>query len=117
METEPIDNFLLLVRAPGSGDRGGRIVAGARKTLSECRGDVRVFFHGPGIDHATNPIRKEWLELVRSGRVRLQVCSAAWRRREEGEVPEGFEASSLVQFWNRALAGDRIKCFGVGDGH
>lgn len=116
METRPLDDILLLVRAPVSGDRAGRSVAHARKALSTCGGDVRVFFHGPGVDHATNPIREEWLALFQSGRVHLQVCSAAWRRRDGGALPEGFETSSLVQFWNRALSGDHIECFGVGDG-
>lgn len=116
METRPLDNVLLLVRAPDAGDQADRIVARARRALSVCSGDVRVFFHGPGVDHATNPIREEWLELFQSGRVHLQVCSAAWQRRNGGALPEGFEPSSLVQFWNRALSGDRIECFGVGDG-
>ncbi len=108
MQAPTDDNSIVLVRAapvPGETARGLHDAADA---LRDCSGEVVVFFHGAGIEHATAAHLHDWQTLAGPSRLKLEVCSAAWQRRHTGTPSAPFELSSLVRFWHRVARGDRV---------
>lgn len=116
MQSPSTDNRIVLVRAPIARLSTAGLAAAVNGVLDECTGAVRVFLHGPGLEHVIGDNRRYWPRQLAGSRLRIQVCAAAWRRRGEGEPPEGVARSSLVQMWQRLLRGDHLICFGAGDG-
>ena len=109
-------NSIVLVRAaPGQAPDSGALATVAGM-LEPGRGEVVVFFHGPGSAHAAQPHADAWMRLAeRDGRIVLEVCSAAWQRRQDGEPAAPFLRSSLVRFWDRAMSGYQVRSIGGAD--
>ena len=116
MQARIQDNSIVLVRAAPGRVSDSRALATVVGMLEQVHGEVVVFFHGPGSAHAAEPHADAWKRLAeRDDRVVLEVCSAAWQRRHDGEPVAPFKRSSLVRFWHRALSGDQVKSVGAAD--
>lgn len=115
MDTADRHKRLFLVRAAPGSPKAAAALAAVSSALTEKPSGVTVFFHGPGVYHSASELGAEWASLVDSGHLRLEVCSAAWRRRCAAQLPSPFEPSSLVQFWRQALVSESVTCFGGAD--
>jgi sulfur relay (sulfurtransferase) complex TusBCD TusD component (DsrE family) len=114
MDSGRSDNTVILLRAaPGSAaaERAGDL---ARQLVAAGNPAV-VFFHGPAVSLAVSPQAGQWRELAASGTIELWVCEAAWQRRHQQALPDGFKSSTLVRFWQRALGADQVLGFGGDD--
>jgi hypothetical protein len=108
MQTPTDDNSIMLVGSAPLSGAPTSAVNDATQALRECTGEVVVFFHGSGVDHATAAHSGPWLALSGLSRLKLEVCSAAWQRRHARTPPAPFVVSSLVRFWHRVAKGYRI---------
>ncbi len=107
------NNLILLVRAtPGSAPAVDALNRASRM-LRESSGELVVFFHGAGVEHACAPNAAEWSPLAARG-ARLEVCRAAWQRRHDDEPDSAFISSSLVSFWHRVASDHQLACCGQG---
>ena len=105
-------DVLMLVRAP-PGSAGARAALAHAEALGvEARQALLVFFHGPAVALATGNAGARWLAVARLDNARLWLCEAAWRRRFQTAPAPGFEVSSLIQFWQQALACQRLESYG-----
>jgi sulfur relay (sulfurtransferase) complex TusBCD TusD component (DsrE family) len=115
MDPDRSNNTMILLRAaPGSaaadraGDLAGQLVAAGNPAV--------VFFHGPAVSLAVSSQAGRWRELAADGTIELWVCQSAWQRRHQQALPDGFQSSTLVRFWQRALGADQVLAFGGDDG-
>lgn len=113
MQTADCHKQLYLVRARPGSVNAARALGQVRAALENPQSAVVVFFHGKGTLHAAVGPGCEWATLAAAGRVSLQVCNAAWQRRQGDGIPQPFVASSLVQFWHLAAALESVQCFGA----
>ncbi len=109
MQATNDDNSIMLIRAEPQSVEAENAQHEALVALRGCKGEVVVFFHGAGVDHACGAAAGSWQRLAARG-LRLEVCSAAWQRRHEGEPEAPFVLSSLVRFWHRVATGYRLVC-------
>lgn len=111
MAQAPQYHRILLIRArPGS--EAARL-AREKAEAWEDDGQVFVFFHGDGVEHADGDPSTAWRRLAGWHGVRLAVCSGSWSRRYEQPPSEPFALSSLVEFWNLAIDAHEVACFGA----
>ncbi len=108
MQAPTDDNSIVLVGSAPLSGTAAETVDEASRALRECTGEVVVFFHGNGVDHAMPGYSDQWVGLSGDSRLRLEVCSAAWQRRHSHTLLAPFVISSLVRFWHRLATGYRI---------
>ncbi len=104
------DTLILVRAAPDSGD--GPVALQATLESVNAGITTAVFLHGPGVDWALPAHAEGWNNPCRRSNLLLQVCQTAWQRRHGDQLPQRFQFSSLVQFWNQALHARELISFG-----
>ncbi len=106
-------------------ERAGAVTA--RELESDFGGPRIVFFQGEGAGHGDHrQAVVAWNGLAeRFADTRLILCETSWQRRRlpdqdpagadsgEFQPPPGWTIGSLVMFWDEALDGSEIDCYGA----
>lgn len=102
------DEVMLIRCRPDPADQAR--VLGQLRIRRDSR--LLMFFHGPGLDWVLSEAVQQQLTGAHQ-RATLMLCAAGWARRKAGEPPAGWQAGSLVQFWDAADRADRVVSFGA----